>query len=113
MDEQMASDLKHAIWLAEHDDRGRAKVDPADLVSELATLGYAVVKLPEVVVNQDGYETWPVASSDADACVKIRRSDDRLSMDGVSTPFASPERALSAAVALIAAAWYKQEKNGE
>lgn len=79
-------------------------------LAALAEHGYAVVKLPKMMVDQDGYQTWPAVSSDRDACVKIRRSDGRLGMDSVSHPFASPEYAVSAAAALIAAARHAQEE---
>lgn len=70
--------------------------------------GYVLVKLPEMVVDQDGFETWPVVSHDSEACVRVRRSDGRLTMDSVSHPFASAEHARSLAAALIAAAQYIQ-----
>lgn len=81
------------------------------LIEGLQVQGFAVVKLPDMEVDQDGYETWPVDSSDREACVKIRRSDGRIGMDSVSHPFNSPERAISAAAGLIAAAQHAQEKN--
>jgi hypothetical protein len=70
---------------------------------------FALVKLPDMEVDQDGFETWPVEQKYdqgsrrfADGTVRIRKTDGRIDFTSVFTPFGIPESALSLAAALIA-----------
>jgi hypothetical protein len=72
---------------------------------------FAVVRLPDMVVDGMGQPMWPVVSRDDYARVAQRASDDRLVMDGVSNPIATPEHALSLAAALIAAHRHVTQEN--
>ena len=80
-------------------------------VERLYAAGYAVVKLPDMVVDQDGFSTWTVPQTDdRPGTVRVRRTDGRIDYTGVYSPFdANTAEALGAAA--IAAARYVQEEN--
>ncbi|MEU7631753.1 hypothetical protein AB0C34_17445 [Nocardia sp. NPDC049220] len=80
----------------------------SDLGGWLDEQGYALVKLPEMVVDQDGFETWPVEQEFDEGTVRVRQTDDRIDFTSVSTPFESSQAAVSFAAALIAAARHNQ-----
>ena len=111
----MGDEVAEAV--AEAFSRTTGEVDSADLHADnliewLAVNGYAVVKLPSMVTNQDGQSTWPIPEIDRWADVFVRQSDNRIAINAVPNPIAKPEHALSLAAALIAAARYVQEKQG-
>lgn len=106
MDEQLVSDVERALWMAEMEESAALMVPSGDLLRELAKLGYAVVKLPDMVANPDGFATWPVEQKPWGGAVWKRQTDGRLDVNGVETPFNDPQEALSLAAALIAAARY-------
>ena len=93
---------------------GRLRWGSAFEISEsalaaLMAAGYAVVKLPEVVVDEIGAPTWPVAqhwngTRVQDGAVRIRASDKKISATSVSNPHDCAADACSLAAALLAAA---------
>ncbi|WP_063023679.1 hypothetical protein [Nocardia niwae] len=86
------------------------RYDSEEAAQRIIDGGFALVKLPDMVVDGAGQHTWPVVSRDDFARVVHRRSDGRLALDSVSNPFANPEHALSLAAALIAAARHVQQE---
>ena len=84
-------------------------MNPVDAVARrsldaLTAAGYAVVKLPEPIVDEWGETSFPVPlKNDRQGRVRIE-DDGRIMPLGVPSPLRSTEDALSLATALIAAA---------
>ncbi|MGY1946656.1 hypothetical protein [Nocardia asiatica] len=80
----------------------------------ITAAGYALVKLPEMVVDEWGMKSWTVGG-DSEGRPRVQIEDDgRISILSVPNPARAVEQALSLAAALIAAARHvTQEKNGE
>lgn len=76
----------------------------------LTRAGYTVVKLPDMVVDEDGFKTWPVISPGRGAHVWRKRSDGTISLDGVHTSGMSAAQAWSLAAGLLAAVKYVEEE---
>ena len=79
------------------------------VIAALTAAGYAVVKLPEMVVDEMGAPTWPVVqhwngTRTRDGEVRIRASDKKISAIAVSSPHDCAADARSLAAALLAAA---------
>ncbi|WP_280470667.1 hypothetical protein [Nocardia farcinica] len=72
--------------------------------------GCAVVKLPDMVVDEDGFKTWPVDSNGRDAHVWRKLSDRTVSLSGVSTSGMDRAQVWSLAAALLAAHRYVGEE---
>ncbi|WP_280357918.1 hypothetical protein [Nocardia otitidiscaviarum] len=89
-----------------NDPNSTAYATVEDLDRWCALHGYAVVKLPEMVVDQSDTPTWPVPDISRWTEIFIRHSDRRVAMDAVPTPLDRPEHALAVGAALIAAAQY-------
>ncbi|WP_158453104.1 hypothetical protein [Nocardia otitidiscaviarum] len=82
------------------------RCESAKAAERILDSGYAVVKLPDMVVDQSDTPTWPVPDISRWTEVFIRHSDRRIAMDAMATPLDRPEHALAVGAALIAAAQY-------
>ena len=85
---------------------GAAAVDAvaARALDALTAAGYAVVKLPEPIVDEWGETSFPVPiKNDRQSLVRIE-DDGRIMPLGIPMPLRSTEDALPLAAALIAAA---------
>ncbi|MFE7744443.1 hypothetical protein [Nocardia sp. NPDC057455] len=72
---------------------------------------FALVKLPEMVVDEWGMKSWLVGG-DSEGRPRVQIEDDgRISILSVPNPARAVEQALSLAAALIAAAQHVQERN--
>jgi hypothetical protein len=107
MNDEVVAAVSEAIWWAIGDvPSGRGE----ELVEQLASQGYAVVKLPEMVVDEWGMKTWS-AGDDSEGNPRTQIEDDgRISFVSVPNPTRSAEQAAALGAALIAAAQHVQEK---
>lgn len=103
MDSQMINTVAAAFRMVDFGGLDEGELAEA-LVETLAAAGFALMKLPEIVVDQDERQTWTVDAGSRPGVVFRRNSDDALVLDGVATIFWEPSDALSLAAALIAAA---------
>jgi hypothetical protein len=111
MDSQTINTVAAVIRMVDgNHDKGAGALAEA-LVETLATAGYALVKLPEMMIDEDEFETWPVVQQYdqgsrrfAEGTVRIRKTDGRIDFTSVFTPFERTEHAASLGAALIAAA---------
>ncbi|MBF6215640.1 hypothetical protein IU436_27510 [Nocardia farcinica] len=71
--------------------------------------GYAVVKLPDMVVDQDGFTTWQVSQLHDTGAVRVRKTDQKIDYTSVFSPFRTTQEARAFAAALLAAAAYVDE----
>jgi hypothetical protein len=109
MDVQTELDLAAAIRKVDAAHRLGAAQLAEGLVAELNDTGYALVKLPQVLVDEDRFPYVSIESIDKWADVFIRRTDGRIAVNAVPNPLDSPEDAMASAAALIAAARHVQE----
>jgi hypothetical protein len=106
MSEQLVSDVERALWMAETEESAALEVPAADLLRELAKLGYAVVKLPDMEVDDPEMATWPVDS--AERIVVAPTTMGLIDIRGRNS-FMTADAALALAAALIAAAQHVKE----
>lgn len=111
MDVQTELDVAAAIRRIDgNHDLGASQL-AEDLLAELADQGYALVKLPSMVVDELDMATWPV-DGDSEGRPRAQVEDDgRISILSTPNPLRSADQAWSLAAALIAAARHvTQEK---
>ncbi|CRY79857.1 hypothetical protein SAMN05421776_1178 [Nocardia farcinica] len=76
-----------------------------------ASMANAVVTLPPVEVDQDGFKYFDAGEGRWDRCrVVVRKSDNRLALDGIPSILGSPEEARAVAAALLAGAKYLETR---
>ncbi|WP_280193242.1 hypothetical protein [Nocardia farcinica] len=121
MDDQVAALAKlidPEVWAAAEADqttigsqwdmRNRRRLSQ-ERARHIISSGYAVVKLPDMVVDQDGFTTWKVRQPHDTGVVRIRKTDEKIDYAGVFSPFRTTQEARAFAAALLAAAAFVDE----